>query len=215
MATHYEIPLVSDGAVQAVRKLGTTVIGVAIMVISLAIAVALLFYDPGDPSWNQATARAVTNPLGMRGAVLSDLLFQGFGLAAWLVPAAVGAFGLRLALGLPHPRPIVPLTALPLALMAVPAALADRDGLVALLDHGLPGGLVGYELWTWFQRYAKEPRAKPTLFLGWGEQDPLDVPNSLVADVLPADRWLTRPGGHKWTVWKPLFAELAARALTP
>ncbi|MEO1090189.1 MAG: DNA translocase FtsK 4TM domain-containing protein [Pseudomonadota bacterium] len=150
MATRYDTQLVSDGTVHALRKIGVSALGMGIMVLALAIAVALLFHNPADPSWNQATGRAVENPLGMRGAILSDLLFQGFGVAAWLVPAAVGAFGLRLALGLPHPRPIVPLTGLPLALLAVPAALADRSSLVSLMDHGLPGGLVGYELWTWF-----------------------------------------------------------------
>lgn len=69
-------------------------------IISLAISASLLFalasFDPLDPSWNTATGRhPVTNKIGVIGAHAADLLFQSFGLAAWLTPALLFWTGLR------------------------------------------------------------------------------------------------------------------------
>lgn len=66
-----------------------------------------------------------------------------------------------------------------------------------------------YELWSWYQRFLTDPAHMPKLFLGHGEDDGLGTPNALVGSVLPAGHYRVRPGGHKWTVWAPLFAEFA------
>jgi S-DNA-T family DNA segregation ATPase FtsK/SpoIIIE len=150
LASFAETPIVSRPLLVALARAAVRVAGVAGLAVALALALALGFHDPADPSWNQATAAAVTNPLGGVGAVVSDLLLQLFGFAAWLVPATVAAWALRLLLLAPHPRPLLPFTFLPLALLAVPAALADDAALVSAATTGLPGGLVGYELWTRF-----------------------------------------------------------------
>jgi pimeloyl-ACP methyl ester carboxylesterase len=70
-----------------------------------------------------------------------------------------------------------------------------------------------YELWQFYQGYVETPERKPSLYLGFGDQDHLGGPNSFVADVLTAEHSLVLPGGHKWAVWQPLFAELAYRAI--
>ena len=70
-----------------------------------------------------------------------------------------------------------------------------------------------YELWRFFQGYVETPERKPRLYLGFGDRDHLGGPNSLVADVLSAEHSLILPGGHKWAVWQPLFAELTKRAI--
>ena len=70
-----------------------------------------------------------------------------------------------------------------------------------------------YRLWDWFRQYATATPPAPRLYLGVGSEDGLFVPNMLVAEHLPAPRKATRPGGHGWTVWTPLFEELASRAL--
>ncbi|NBB71572.1 MAG: hypothetical protein GVY33_14835, partial [Alphaproteobacteria bacterium] len=148
MASFAETPIVSRPLLTAAARGSVRAAGGAAFVAALALAVALGFHDPADPSWNQATAAPVSNPLGAGGAVVSDLLFQLFGHAAWLAPLTVAAWAMRVVLLAPHPRPLLPFTFLPLALLAVPAALADHGGLAASASTGLPGGLVGYELWT-------------------------------------------------------------------
>ena len=74
---------------------------VGFLCISLAvlIALALLSYFPRDASFNvsaQPSDVAVTNNwMGPVGANASDLLFQVFGFAAFLLPAAVLVIGWR------------------------------------------------------------------------------------------------------------------------
>lgn len=70
-----------------------------------------------------------------------------------------------------------------------------------------------YELWQFFQDYAESPQRNPKIYIGFGDEDHLRGANGLIADVLAAERSLILPGGHKWTVWKPLFIELANRAI--
>ncbi len=57
----------------------------------LLLLVALATYDPLDPSLNTATARPARNLAGLPGAIIADLLLQGFGAAgalAGLTPLA-------------------------------------------------------------------------------------------------------------------------------
>ncbi|MFT4515411.1 MAG: pimeloyl-ACP methyl ester carboxylesterase [Planctomycetota bacterium] len=69
------------------------------------------------------------------------------------------------------------------------------------------------DVWTWYHEVVTQPGDSPKLLLGYGEQDRFADTNALVATELPAAQVLTRPGGHKWTVWKRLFDELSMRAL--
>jgi S-DNA-T family DNA segregation ATPase FtsK/SpoIIIE len=57
-------------------------------VLGLALLVALVSYDPRDPSLNTATDRHPSNLAGTVGAGLADILLQGFGLAG-LLPGLV------------------------------------------------------------------------------------------------------------------------------
>ncbi|MFT6082863.1 MAG: pimeloyl-ACP methyl ester carboxylesterase [Planctomycetota bacterium] len=69
------------------------------------------------------------------------------------------------------------------------------------------------DVWVWYQNVLMQPATSPKLLLGYGEQDRFAETIAMVATELPAAQVLTRPGGHKWTVWKQLFAELSVRAL--
>ena len=69
-----------------------------------------------------------------------------------------------------------------------------------------------FELWQFYQGYAAAPDREPRLYIGFGDQDHLRPPNQHVASVLDAQQSLMLAGGHKWTVWKPLFRELSERA---
>ncbi|MGA8862188.1 MAG: DNA translocase FtsK 4TM domain-containing protein [Gallionella sp.] len=51
---------------------------------ALYFTVALYGYNPADPAWSHSVTGAhVTNPAGILGAYLSDLLFYLFGFSAW------------------------------------------------------------------------------------------------------------------------------------
>jgi S-DNA-T family DNA segregation ATPase FtsK/SpoIIIE len=84
--------------------------GLLLGLFGLAILVALATYDPRDPSLNTATTRHVSNLAGAGGAMLADILLQGFGVAAvlpgiamltwcWRIASrrGLGSFGGRLA----------------------------------------------------------------------------------------------------------------------
>ena len=58
--------------------------GLLLGLLGLAILVALASYDPRDPSMNTATSRHVSNIAGPGGAILADILLQGFGLVGAL-----------------------------------------------------------------------------------------------------------------------------------
>ena len=84
--------------------------GLLLGLLGLAILLALATYDPRDPSLNTATTRRVANLAGPVGAMLSDILLQGFGVVAvlpgiamltwcWRIASrrGLGSFGFRLA----------------------------------------------------------------------------------------------------------------------
>src|SRR5580658_7581056 len=60
-----------------------------------AVLVALASYQAGDPSLNTATAERAHNLAGPPGAIVADLLLQGFGLAGALPGLALLAWAWR------------------------------------------------------------------------------------------------------------------------
>ena len=119
--------------------------GLALMLVAVFLAVSFWGHDPGDPSWNRASAGQIANPAGWVGAATADLAMQLFGRAAWLLPAISFCWGVRLILGKSWRWPWLPVLALPLALLAIAAWLAaatvPNDGSWAFRT-GL-GGVVG------------------------------------------------------------------------
>jgi DNA segregation ATPase FtsK/SpoIIIE, S-DNA-T family len=73
--------------------------GLALIFLALAILVAILSYDPTDPSFDVATGREIANWLGATGSYGSDLLLRLFGLAALPFAAAIGTWGWQMAAG--------------------------------------------------------------------------------------------------------------------
>ncbi|MFT9330918.1 MAG: DNA translocase FtsK [Acetobacter persici] len=69
--------------------------GILLCLLACVLLVALVTYNPNDPSFNTATGQPPTNLLGMTGAVLSDTLLQGIGLAAVLPSLILFAWGWR------------------------------------------------------------------------------------------------------------------------
>ena len=66
----------------------TDVQGTIYLALALFLAVALMSYHPLDPSLNTLGEEPVRNYCGYIGAFLSDLMYQIFGLTAWLLVIA-------------------------------------------------------------------------------------------------------------------------------
>jgi S-DNA-T family DNA segregation ATPase FtsK/SpoIIIE len=71
--------------------------GLLLGLLGLAILVAVATYDPRDPSLNTATTRHISNLAGPAGAMLSDILLQGFGIVAVLPGIAMLTWSWRIA----------------------------------------------------------------------------------------------------------------------
>jgi S-DNA-T family DNA segregation ATPase FtsK/SpoIIIE len=74
-------------------------VGFLLCISALLLFLALASYSPLDPSLNSASvltgSRAARNWIGMVGAVISDLLLQGFGVGAFLLPVFSAVLGMR------------------------------------------------------------------------------------------------------------------------
>jgi hypothetical protein len=130
-----------------IRQRSAALTGLVLGMLGLALLVALVCYDPRDPSLNTATSRHTGNLAGPVGAVIADLLLQGFGLAGALPGLAMLAWAWRIAslrgLGSMAARLSALLAALPVlaaVLAAIPAPRTLVWPTVALTsDHGPVG----------------------------------------------------------------------------
>src|SRR5258708_29781715 len=62
------------------------IFAIGLVALALLLFLCLLSYNPNDPSWNAAGESAVRNWVGAVGANVAAALFQGIGLAAYLLP---------------------------------------------------------------------------------------------------------------------------------
>src|SRR5271166_5450812 len=131
-----------------IRQRSAALTGLVLGMLGLALLVALACYDPRDPSLNTATSRHTSNLAGPVGAVLADLLLQGFGVAAALPGLAMLTWAWRIAshrgLGSMAARLAAMLAALPVlaaVLASVPAPRSFAWPTVAGLG-GAIGGLL-------------------------------------------------------------------------
>src|SRR5216684_3319132 len=119
-------------------------LGVALVLASLLVLLALLTYNPGDVSLNTAVDAPPRNFLGHNGALIADVLVQSFGLAAYLVPSVMFGWAFRLLLGHPVRRPVRGILLLLLALVLGAAACSILHAGLSLPAGA--GGAVGWVL---------------------------------------------------------------------
>jgi S-DNA-T family DNA segregation ATPase FtsK/SpoIIIE len=121
--------------------------GSALVLVSFLLVVALLTYEPADPSLNTAADAAPANFLGRDGAFLADILVQGIGLAAFLIPVVLLGWAFRLLLQRPFAgmmrRVVLVLPALVLGAFA--CSVLRHVPLLTPMPAGY-GGMVGWEL---------------------------------------------------------------------
>jgi S-DNA-T family DNA segregation ATPase FtsK/SpoIIIE len=159
--------------------------GLALGALALATTLALLTFNANDPSLNTATARAAENWVGRPGALWADLLLQGFGAIAYLVPlllfnwAAVCLF--RLRRGLVVLRLLIALPAL-LMLAAVLSSLPFQSDWTKPSSAGGAGGLLVLEN---LQRWLYLPKAVSTVLCFVGGSIGMIFALSLERNLMP------------------------------
>ncbi len=137
--------MVSPAIHALMQRRAAELTGLALGCGGLAVLVALVSYNPSDPSLNTSTTHAATNLAGPVGAVVSDLLLQGFGVFGAVPGLAMLAWAWRIAsrrgLGSVAVRLAVVATAMPLAGAAVSAI--PQLATVAWPASAGPGGAIG------------------------------------------------------------------------
>ncbi len=121
-------------------------IGFLGVTLAVLLALGLLSYSPQDASLNVSAPPPDTRParnwIGPVGAHFADILFQGLGYAAFLLPVGIFLLGLRWFRSQPVPTPVAKMIGYVLLLLSLPALLAlwhvpEVRGAVP------PGGLLG------------------------------------------------------------------------
>ena len=160
--------------------------GLALGALALATTLALLTFNASDPSLNTATARAAENWVGRPGAFWADLLLQGFGATAYLVPLLLLNWAVaclfRLERGLVVLRLLVALPAL-LMLAAVLSSLPFQSDWTKPSSAGGAGGLLVLEN---LQRWLFLPKAVSTVLCFVGGAIGMIFALGLERNLMPA-----------------------------
>jgi len=103
-------------------------IGFLCIAAAVLVALALLTYNPRDAAFNVSAASGedhlTQNLMGPVGAYTSDLLFQFFGFAAFLLPVAVGILGYRWCRNRAIDSQIATISGYVLLMLSLPSLLA-------------------------------------------------------------------------------------------
>src|SRR6202041_1091293 len=126
-------------------------IGFLLCISALLLFLALASYSPLDPSFNSASvltgSRAARNWIGVVGAMVSDLILQGFGIGAFLLPIFSAALGIRWFRSRRVGSPIAKVLGGLWLIIFAPALLALLPGHVRWMNaipiEGLFGRVVG------------------------------------------------------------------------
>ncbi len=129
--------------------------GLLLLAGGLLVGVSLWTYHLDDPSWLTASSRTdPRNAAGWAGATLSDILFQLFGVMAYLFPPLLLLFGVRRLFHMersePWPSIKYPAVGGLFSLVGL-CALTEFSGAAILLPNG--GGVVGRLVLNGLQTY--------------------------------------------------------------
>jgi S-DNA-T family DNA segregation ATPase FtsK/SpoIIIE len=132
-------------------------VGFLLLVSSSVLFLALASYSPLDPSLNTAAplgSKPTHNWIGLFGAVTSDLLVQGAGISAFLIPLMLGSLGVRWFRSREVVSPGAKALGAATLLIFVPAMLGLLPGHLlwkqAIPAQGLLGALMGDLLRRYF-----------------------------------------------------------------
>ncbi len=121
--------LVAEATARFLKRRLTEAWGIFIALAGFGLGLALLSYNPGDPSLNTASGAAPENLVGVPGAYAADMLLQILGVGAGVFALALLTWGVKVATHRGLPR--FPLNFLGLILAAILVAMT-----AAVLPHG-------------------------------------------------------------------------------
>ncbi|MBN2243811.1 MAG: DNA translocase FtsK [Acidobacteria bacterium] len=99
-------------------------IGVFLLLVAVLLFLCLITYDQHDPSFNSLSQKSTfENKIGRIGAYISDILFQIFGFAAYLLLAPLGILGIKLIWGRKIQAPYLRIAGFAILVPAVSTAL--------------------------------------------------------------------------------------------
>jgi S-DNA-T family DNA segregation ATPase FtsK/SpoIIIE len=155
VASRRRTSLLPAGLVGFLRRRLLEGLGLVLIAAAAVLVLAMLTYDPSDPSINTAGGRETANNLlGYPGAVLADLALQTLGLAAVLASIILAAWGLRLVArgALPQIWPRIAVFVLVLLVGAVAfEAMPEPESWPLVPGFG---GLVGNQILVWLANIA-------------------------------------------------------------
>ena len=146
MAVNFEARRFISPAIRAqLRRRFSELSAICCALAGLALLLALLSYNPHDPSLDTASDSPVTNLAGPVGAILADLALQGFGAAGLIPPLVLLAWSYRLgsrgAVGYLKSRILSAGLSVPLSAAALAMALAIIPG--PSVSWPVPAGVGG------------------------------------------------------------------------
>ena len=122
-------------------------IGFLCITLAVLIALALLSYSPKDAAFNVSAAPPDGSParnwIGPAGSYGADILFQVFGFAAFLLPAAILVLGWRWFRSRAIESQVATLVGYALLLLSLPALISLLSFIPAVRGAIPAGGLVG------------------------------------------------------------------------
>jgi S-DNA-T family DNA segregation ATPase FtsK/SpoIIIE len=95
------VPFLPPAWAAMLKRAALTAAGLAVLLATALVTLALVSYAPTDPSLNTASSAPVQNMLGLPGAIVADLLLQIAGLGAAAPVFAAASWGASLVRGEP------------------------------------------------------------------------------------------------------------------
>lgn len=118
-------------------------IGVALLILAVLLLLCLLTHDPGDASLNTLTTDgSIENKAGRLGALVSDILYQVFGFASFLLLVPLSVLSWKFVFGRPLAEPYLRALGFFLLISGSAALLQLLPLPEGSLDFH-PGGLLG------------------------------------------------------------------------
>lgn len=142
----------------------------------------------------------------LRSDVVAKARRQGYE-RIWLVGISLGGLGsLLYAKHFPHD----------IAGVIVLAPYLGENELIAEIRaaggpaHWHPQPLADFRrrVWSYLAGFEQAPERMPRVILAYGLQDRYAAGQELLAELLPADQVLARPGRHRWSTWRALWDEV-------
>ena len=137
------IGFLSPEIIRFLRRRTLEFMGFSIFFGGVTLLIIILGYHPSDPSWNHSNSWGASNPIGLNGAWIADLLLQSLGAAAVLPGLIIAIWGWRILVQKSIGRIWLRLISFPITLLLGTVSLAALNIPVPWSAPIVPGGFTG------------------------------------------------------------------------